>query len=605
MLAPIVLFVYNRPQLTEYTLRALSRSSLSQKSTLYIYSDGPKIGANEEQLRKINDVRSIIKSNQWCGEVIIREHESNLGLANSVIKGVSNVLNQHGKVIVLEDDIIVGKGFLEFMNDSLEMYENHSEVAGVSGFCYYENIKNKNFFLPIGCSWSWGTWKRVWDHFIPEATEILDQIDAQQQKHKFDFGSYPFYKMLQDQSQEKVDSWAIRFYGSFFLKKQYFLYPYTSLVSNKGFGAQATHTKSSVALFEKEAFDGNIAVSNITVAESQSHILRTEKAFISSRQKQMTKKNPNMIGRIKNKLNSLRPNLADTQHSINKLSKRLDALDSEIKFQNGILLSKQQNSQNITKISDAEFKVYSQWGDDGIIQFLINNVEIKNPHFVEFGVENYLESNTRFLLRYSNWSGLVIDGSSKHIESIRSHREFWQHDLRAVHSFITAENINQLLSSNGAPEDLGILSIDVDGNDYWIWKAITVVQPRIVIVEYNAVFGPSREITIPYSPDFVRSKAHFSHLYFGASLAALSRLGKEKGYALIGCNSAGNNAYFLRNDCLSKFTPLDPYVAFNLSKFRESRDEQGKLNFMSNEDRYACIKKLPVVNVTTGQTEEL
>jgi len=605
MLAPIILFVYNRPQLTELTLQALSKAVLSEQSVLYIYADGPKSGASDEQLKKIKEVRAVIRSFQWCGDVIIREQDTNLGLANSVINGVSEVIAQHEKVIVLEDDIVIGKGFLEFINGYLDLYANHDDIAGVSGFCYCENNKKNNFLLPIGCSWSWGTWKRVWDHFIADAKIILDKIDAHDLQNKFDFGSYPFYKMLQDQSQGKVDSWAIRFYGSFFLKNQCFVYPYTSLVSNKGFGAQATHTKTSVALFEKNAFDGAIEVKNISISQSQSHILNTEKAFVASRQKRTAKKNLNMIGRIKNKLNSLRPNVADVQHSINKLNKKIDVLDSDIKFQNGILLSKQQNYQNITKISDAEFKVYSQWGDDGIIQFLINNIEIKNSNFVEFGVENYLESNTRFLLRYNNWSGLVIDGSSKHIDSIRSHAEFWQHDLTAIHSFITAENINELLSSKGIPEDLGILSIDVDGNDYWIWKAITVVQPRIVIIEYNAVFGPSREITIPYNADFVRSKAHYSHLYFGASLAALSRLGKEKGYSLIGCNSAGNNAYFLRNDCLSKFTPLEPYIAFNHSKFRESRDEQGKLNFMSNEDRYDCIKKLPVVNVTTGQTEEL
>lgn len=605
MLAPVVLFVYNRPDLTLETLTALERAELSSDSILYIFSDGPKQNVTPQQLQNIEETRRIIRSKQWCKEVIIIEQSQNLGLAQSVINGVSDVLKKHERAIILEDDIIVGRYFLHFMNEQLEAFQNDEYIAGVTGFCYLDNPEKNNFLLPIGCSWSWATWKRVWDNFITDPHTILNHLEKNKLTEQFDFGGYAFYKMLQNQALGKVDSWAIRFYGSFFINKQYFVYPPTSLVSNTGFGENATHTKASVPLFEKEAFQGRISSNKATLDGSQKQIKRTQKAFLSHRPQKQTNKKSSMIHRIKSKLKSIRPTVVDTSLDLKKITKKIDKLESDLKFQHGILLSKQQDQQAITKIADSEFKVYSQWGDDGIIQFLIKNIEIKNEYFIEFGVENYLESNTRFLLRHNNWSGLVIDGSPQHIQHIQSHPEYWQHQLTAVHSFITAENINAIFKAHHVPEDIGLLSIDVDGNDYWIWKAIDVIRPRIVIVEYNAVFGKDRAITIPYSSDFIRSKAHFSHLYFGASLPALAALGKEKGYSLIGCNTAGNNAYFLRNDCLSKFTPLDAAVAFNDSKFRESRDIHGKLDYLSEAQRYERIKNLPVVNVITGETESL
>src|SRR5262249_904452 len=163
--------------------------------------------------------------------------------------------------------------------------------------------------------------------------------------------------------------------------------------------------------------------------------------------------------------------------------------------------------------------------------------------FIEFGVEDFTEANTRFLMMNNNWSGYVMDGSSECVDRIRSAYYYWRHELLAGHEFITAENISALLAKRPF-ERVGFLHIHIDGNDYWVWKAIESILPDIVVTEYNGVFGVDRAITIPYQADFLRSKAHFSHLYAGASLAAMVRLGEEKGYAFIGSNSAGNNAYF-------------------------------------------------------------
>lgn len=269
------------------------------------------------------------------------------------------------------------------------------------------------------------------------------------------------------------------------------------------------------------------------------------------------------------------------------------------------LIEKQRDKAVVNSLSEVEFKVFSQWGDDGIIQWLINNLEIENKTFIEFGVENYKESNTRYLLMNNNWTGLIIDGSKKNVGQIKNSYYYWKYDITALTAFVDAENINQLLSKrfNGR---IGLLHIDIDGNDYWVWKAIDSVSPDIVIIEYNSVFGKDRPITIPYKPDFIRNNAHQSWLYYGSSLLALTLLAKEKGLSFIGCNSAGNNAYFvnksLLNDKVKEISVDEGYV---VSKFRESRTKDGKLGYIGGQERYQLIKGLPVYNVETNTIEQL
>ncbi|MGO4291763.1 hypothetical protein [Chitinophaga sp. RAB17] len=272
----------------------------------------------------------------------------------------------------------------------------------------------------------------------------------------------------------------------------------------------------------------------------------------------------------------------------------------------GKLLARQNKQLPVLdNLADAEFKVFSQSGDDGIIQYLIHKVEIPNKTFIEFGVENYVESNTRFLLKNDNWSGLLIDGGQKSIDYIKADDIYYQQKLEVVHSFITAENINELITRGGLSGEIGLLSIDIDGNDYWIWKAIQVVQPVIVIVEYNSVMGKERALTVPYKADFVREREHYSHLYFGASLKALCMLAKEKGYYFVGSNSYGNNAYFVKKESLGALKAVSAEEGYVMSHFRESRDKQGNMNYLSGADRYSCIKGLQVYNVVNNAIEAL
>jgi hypothetical protein len=253
-------------------------------------------------------------------------------------------------------------------------------------------------------------------------------------------------------------------------------------------------------------------------------------------------------------------------------------------------------------IQDAEFKVFSQFGDDGIIQYLVNRVEIPaaQRRFIEFGVENYRESNTRFLLLNNNWSGLILDGSAENINSIKNDQIYWKHDLTAVNSFIDRDNINELIAANGFAGEVGILSIDIDGNDYWIWEAIDVVDPAIVIIEYNSVFGATRAVAVPYDPLFNCSQAHHSNLFWGSSLKALCQLGKRKGYAFVGADSHGNNAYFVAQDKLGKLKELTAEGGYVGSKFRESRDETGQLTYVSGRQRLELIKYLQVFDFEKG-----
>jgi hypothetical protein len=252
------------------------------------------------------------------------------------------------------------------------------------------------------------------------------------------------------------------------------------------------------------------------------------------------------------------------------------------------------------QISDAEFKVYSQFGDDGIIQYLINSVEVGSRTFVEFGVENYTEANTRFLLTNDNWRGLVIDGSEEHVRHIQSDSIYWRHDLTAVCRFLDAGNINEVIAESKFSGPLGLLSIDIDGNDYWVWETLTVVDPAIVVVEYNSVFGPERAVTVPYDPTFTRSAAHYSNLYMGCSLKALCLLAERKGYAFVGSNSSGNNAYFVREDKVGNIRRHSAESGYVESRFRESRDAEGRLSYLSGKERLAVIGELPVYDLEKG-----
>jgi len=277
---------------------------------------------------------------------------------------------------------------------------------------------------------------------------------------------------------------------------------------------------------------------------------------------------------------------------------RLEATVEHLREALGRIEARQSAAIPAPSLREHEFKVFSQWGEDGIIDHLIRHVAIPRPFFVEFGVETYREANTRFLLTQHAWHGLIMEGSEKDVAFIRRDPICWKHHLAVVHAFITKENINELLQANGAAGPIGLLSIDVDGNDYWIWEAVSASQPAIVVMEYNALFGPDRAVTVPYDPQFRRDTAHWSHVYVGASLRALVRLGRRKGYAFVGTNRAGNNAFFVESSRLpAGWRDLTVEEGFTPPQFREARNEKGQLGYFPAEEAAKLIANLPLVEV--------
>lgn len=268
----------------------------------------------------------------------------------------------------------------------------------------------------------------------------------------------------------------------------------------------------------------------------------------------------------------------------------------------GKIMAELNKTKTSTNIQDYEFKVTSQTGEDGIIQYLINKVPIKNKIFVEFGVENYTEASTRFLLQNDNWSGLIIDGSKEHMDSVINSELGWKYALKAVASFITKDNINDIIKNAGIEGEIGILSVDIDGNDYWVLESIDCVNPQILIVEYNSMFGPRAKITVPYDENFVRTNKHYSNLYYGASISAITDLANKKGYSLVGSNKFGNNLFFVRQDYQPIENQISPEKAYAKSKFKESRNEKGHLTYFSHREGLELIGECEVIDTVSGNS---
>lgn len=303
-----------------------------------------------------------------------------------------------------------------------------------------------------------------------------------------------------------------------------------------------------------------------------------------------------LISAIKSKITAyLHRSYAPMQHT----------LERQTVMQALTLTSQNRALSSLHDLSEVEFSAFSQWGEDGIIDWLVSRLPDIPKTFIEFGVQNYRESNTRLLLQLRNWRGLVIDGSANYISDICNQDIYWRYGLTAKCAFIDRDNINRLLKDGGMVGPVGLLSVDIDGNDYWVWKSIEVVSPAIVIAEYNAVFGDIHSLTVPYRADFQRTKAHHSNLYFGASLPAIIQLSRQKGYTFIGTTSTGCNAFFVRDDLVARLTPALSHSWAYPSHVREARDKNGDLLLLDGGARAQHIAHLPLVNLKTGAQTSL
>lgn len=245
-LSPIVLFVYNRPKHTRAVLEGISNNQLSGQSELFIYCDGPKTGASDEDIQNIAEVRSIIREKAWCGKVHFIESLVNKGLAESLIGGITEVLDKYDKVIVLEDDIQLSPMAFNFLNAALDDYARNPAVMSVSAYMYpvHSTKLPEFFFLRMDSCWGWATWKRAWQKFQPDSSHLLETIIQSGEKEDFNLIAKSFYiKMLEDEKRKIIDSWAIRWYASIFVNKGLCLYPRLSYANNIGMDGSGTHSE--------------------------------------------------------------------------------------------------------------------------------------------------------------------------------------------------------------------------------------------------------------------------------------------------------------------------------------------------------------------------
>ena len=261
-----------------------------------------------------------------------------------------------------------------------------------------------------------------------------------------------------------------------------------------------------------------------------------------------------------------------------------------------ILSIKHSKFKKIKDISNVEFRVFSQWGEDGIIDWLTNQVPNIPKNFLEIGTEDYKESNTRFLLINKNWNGILIEGNENDVKKIKNDRIYWKHNIKIINKFINLSNIDSILNNLDFKNKFGLISLDIDGIDYWILKKLKKLKPVIFICEFNPIFGHKQMITVPYKKSFNRHKEHYSNSYFGTSIAAIQNLLK-KDYLFIGSNSAGNNGFFI-NKNYNKFfyNKIKNYKIFE-SKYRENRNKKNKLTFFNKDESIQTIKNKKILDI--------
>ena len=259
----------------------------------------------------------------------------------------------------------------------------------------------------------------------------------------------------------------------------------------------------------------------------------------------------------------------------------------------------------INDLSEIEYKVFSQWGEDGIIDWITSKLKDIPNSFLEIGTENYNESNTRYLLQNKNWTGYLIEGNKKAVEEIKKNRIFWKYNLTVKNAFINSTNINQILKKIKIPKKIGLLSIDIDSVDYWVLKELKYVIPVIIVCEFNPLFGEKKLVTVPNKKKFIRTEEHFSNLYYGASIKAFQSLLKKNGYIFIGTNTAGNNAFFIKKNYSKNVFNLIKKKKIFKSQFRESRNKQNKLNFLNKKESLNQIKNKTIYDLEAKRTKKI
>ena len=271
------------------------------------------------------------------------------------------------------------------------------------------------------------------------------------------------------------------------------------------------------------------------------------------------------------------------------------------------ILNMRKNYKNISNLNEVDFKVFSQNGEDGIIDYLLFSLQIEKPKFIEIGVGDYYESNTRFLFERSSGDGLIIDIIDNLQKRVEKNIRLWRGNLKILNRKIDSENILATLKEFNFFDNIDLFSIDVDGIDYWILEKMPKKFCKLIVAEYNPYFGSNLEISVPNDKNFDRSKYHHSNLCFGASLKSIINLLDRKGFVFLGTNLFKNNAFFVNSDFKDNLFLEIPnnneLNSFTNASFRESRDINNKLNFIDPKDILNEIKKCKVVDLSSSENK--
>ena len=271
------------------------------------------------------------------------------------------------------------------------------------------------------------------------------------------------------------------------------------------------------------------------------------------------------------------------------------------------ILNMRKNYTNIKNLEEVDYKIYSQNGEDGILDYLLTRLKIEKPKFIEIGVGDYYESNTRFIFERTSCEGLIIDIIDDFKHKVEKNTNVWRGNLKILQKKINSENFLSIIEEHNFIQDIDLFSIDVDGIDYWILEKLPKKFCKIIVAEFNPYFGSELEVTVPNDPEFDRTKYHYSNLCFGASLRSIVELLTKKGFTFLGTNLFRNNVFFVNDDFKNELS-IDFPETKDLSKytnanFRESRDINNNKSFITPDKIINEITECNVVDLSDGMKE--
>lgn len=498
-LAPIILFCYNRPNHLKQTLEALAKNDLADQSVLYIFCDGAKQDSTTEQQEKIAKTRAVAKSKNWCKEIHIIEQDKNKGLANSIINGVSEIINQYGKIIVLEDDIVTETGFLKYMNEALNFYENKKRVFHISGFnneTPYQNILPKYYFLHFMSCWGWATWSDRWNQLDKNFKNHLNNVlNSTEYYNKFNYdGVIKFHEQLEANINNKIKTWAILWYSTIMNNNGLCLTPKYSFIQNIGMDGTGENCGTNTQykkIYSKVSVKSN---KKFPLNFNESQLGRTHlKLFYKYGQAKI-----NIFTVIRNKLKNLKY----------KMFSKLYHLKTQYIFEN-IKINKVWAGNNYggfylhaDVLSSKSIIMSFGIGEDvSFDEYIIKNFNapvygfdptpksinwvkenFRNPNFIfsDYGISSKNEVVQFYLPKndeYVSGSTTIHEGTSEN-KAINV-------NLKSLSSIIKDLNI----------KNIDVLKMDIEGSEYDVLENIldSKIYPKQLLIEFHDRFYPQEK----------------------------------------------------------------------------------------------------------------